>query len=77
MERMRHIVVHAIAGSLVLAAIIVLATKPRPAAPGPGPVVDTMPGDRCWGLERWTIEGDSVILLKFRKLPSTGSEEAK
>ena len=51
--------------------------RERPAAPAPAPVVDTMPGDRCWGLERWTIEGDSVILLKFRKLPSTGSEEAK
>ena len=49
----------------------------RPAAPAPAPVVDTMPGDRYWGLERWTIEGDSVILLKFRKLPPTGSKEEK
>jgi len=62
---------------VVCLAVIGYGLRPRPAAPAPAPVVDTMPGDRCWGLERWTIEGDSVILLKFRKLPPTGSKEEK
>lgn len=31
-------------------------------APAPAPV--------CWGLDRWQVEGDSVMILRFRILPA-------
>jgi hypothetical protein len=43
-------------------------------AVAPRPVADTPPAvarlETCWGLERWAIEGDSVLILKFHKIPA-------
>ena len=41
--------------------------------PKPRPV----PARECWGLERWTIDGDSAILLKFHRLPDTVGAQTK
>jgi hypothetical protein len=38
--------------------------KPRPVSPAARPVVR-----ECWGLEQWTVDGDSTIILKFHKMP--------
>ena len=62
-----------IAAVLTVLAIAVL-TSPRwsrKPAPVPAPVT------QCWGLEQWHVEGDSVILLKFHKMPDTVEIQAK
>jgi hypothetical protein len=38
-------------------------TDPKP-HPAPAAVAPA-----CWGLERWQVEGDSVMILKFHKMP--------
>ena len=57
---------------LILGCIAIgyLLHHPRP-APVPAPVT------QCWGLEQWHVDGDSVILLKFHKMPDTVEIQAK
>ena len=57
---------------LILGCIAIgyLLHHPRP-APVPAPVT------QCWGLEQWHVDGDSVILLKFHKMPDTVEIQTK